>query len=217
MDTYTLYGEPGAGSMIVEAALALAGAPVQNVDLGWEDLGWGSKILADLNPLGQVPTLVMPDGQVMTESAAILLHLADRFPAAGLAPGTDHPARPAFLRWLTFLIAAVYPTFTYGDVPERWVAGDEAAARKLRHGTDAHRKTLWLYLETVAGQPWFLGETFSAIDLYLWRMRGWRPGVEWFREQCPRLQAIGERTAQLPAVAAVQERNFPQSPHPSLL
>jgi GST-like protein len=209
MDTYVLYGQRGSGSMIVECALALAGAPVKHVEVSWSDLGWNSRALKDLNPLGQLPTLVTPDGQVLTESAAMMLHLADRFPEAGLAPPLGHPQRAAFQRWLVFLVAAVYPTFTYGDDPQRWVGGDEAAAARLRTGTDAHRQVLWRYLETVVGEPWFLGDTFSALDLYVRQMRWWRPGREWFATETPRVDAIGRRAENLPAVMQVQQRNFP--------
>lgn len=209
MATYRLYGQAGSGSMIVEAAFAIAEVRVDCVDVPWEDLGWESKALHGINPLGQLPTLILPDATVMTESAAMILHLADRNPGAGLVPPAGHPERDAFLRWLVFLVAAVYPTFTYGDEPERWVEGDASAAKKLLRGTDQHRETLYRQLETVARAPWFLGETFSALDLYLWLMRHWRPGMEWFEHECPRLHGIGDRAAALPAVATVQGRNFP--------
>lgn len=207
--TYTLYGQRGSGSMIVEAALALADVPVEHLDVSWDDLGWHSAALKGLNPLGQLPTLIMPNGQVMTESAGIVWHLADHFPDAGLVPPMNHPQRAAFQRWLIFLVAAVYPTFTYGDVPQRWVGGDESAAAKLRAGTDAHREHLWRHLETVVGAPWFLGDTFSALDVYVWQMRWWRPGRAWFAAETPALDAIGSRAGALPALARVQQRNFP--------
>ena len=209
MAGYTLYGQAGSGSMVVEAAFALAGVSVEVVPVAWDDLGWQSGPLRSLNPLGQLPTLILPDGQVMTESAAMILHLADRHPSAGLAPAVGHQQRDAFLRWLVFLVAAVYPTFTYGDEPERWVEGDYTASGKLLRGTNAHRESLYRHLESAAGDPWFLGDTFSAIDLYLWLMRHWRPGLEWFQKQCPRLSGIGDRTGQLAPVAGVQRRNFP--------
>jgi len=208
---YRLYGQAGSGAMIVESAFAVANIPVECVAVPWDDLGWKDTPLQALNPLGQLPTLVLPDGRVMTESAAIVLHLADRNPAAGLVPPPDDPQRVVFLRWLIFLVAAVYPTFTYGDVPERWVEGDAAAAARLRRGTDRHREDLYRQLESVAGEPWFLGQTFSAIDLYLWVMRRWRPGLGWFEAHCPRIAAIGSRVAGLPAIASVQRRNFPQA------
>ncbi|MCZ6709756.1 MAG: glutathione S-transferase family protein [Gammaproteobacteria bacterium] len=209
MASYKLYGQAGSGSMIVEAAFAIADVAVECVDVAWADLGWDSQPLGKLNPLGQLPTLILPDGRTMTETAAIVLHLADHYPAAGLAPAADDPDRDPFLRWLVFLVAAVYPTFTYGDEPERWVEGDFASAGRLLRGTDQHRERLYAHLETIAGGTWFLGERFSAIDLYLWIMRYWRPGMQWFERECPRLTSIGNRAAELPAVAAVRRRNFP--------
>ncbi|MBD3646956.1 MAG: glutathione S-transferase, partial [Pseudomonadales bacterium] len=140
---YTLFTAPGSGGMIVEAAFGVAGIPVKAVHVDWDDLGWQSKTLMEYNPLGQLPTLLLPDGRIMTESAAIILHLADRNPGCPLVPPPDHPSRNEFLRWLVFLVSAVYPTFTYGDVPKRWVEGNEESASRLRRGTDEHRMTLY--------------------------------------------------------------------------
>lgn len=184
------------GSMIVEAAFALAGVQceVEMIPYGSEG-GPDHQNLLRLNPLGQVPTLILPDGRVMTESAAMILHLADLAPQSGLAPAAGDPARPMFLRWLMFLVAALYPTFTYGDDPKRWV-GEDAAGECLRAATDEHRRKLWRYF---AAQnpcaPWVLGETFTALDLYVAVMIAWRPGAAWFAEHCPGLSAIGQRVA----------------------
>ena len=78
MNRYTLHGTPGWGSAIVEAQLDWLGLPFDFVDCG--DLFASAEArerLAMINPLAQVPTLVLPDGRVLTESAAITLHLAD--------------------------------------------------------------------------------------------------------------------------------------------
>jgi GST-like protein len=196
----------GGGGLIVEAAYAVAKVPLAIDDVSWDDVGPESARLTKLNPLGQVPTLVLADGRVMTESAAILLQLAERAPKAKLAPPPSDPLRAPFLRWLTFLVAAVYPTFTYGDAPARWVGDD--AGPKLRASTDAHREKLLRFLDTeVAGAPWFLGARFSAIDLYLAVMRMWRPGAAWWREHAPKLNAIAERCEKLPPVARAFARN----------
>jgi GST-like protein len=196
----------GGGGMIVECAYALAGVPLELEDIAWDDVGPASQRLAKLNPLGQVPTLVGADGRVRTESAAILLELAERAPRAKLAPAPGDPQRAPFLRWLVFLVAALYPTYTYGDAPARWV-GDEAGPR-LRASTDAHRERLLRFLEAeVVGAPWFLGKRFSALDLYLPVLRLWRPGADWWRANVPRLNAIAGRCEALPAVARAFARN----------
>lgn len=209
---YKLYTSPGTGGMIVEAAFAIAHVAVETINVDWEDTGWASKTLGAMNPLGQVPTLVMPNGNIMTESSAIILHLADLRPNSGLVPPADHSRRTDFLRWLVFLVSAVYPTFTYGDVPTRWVGGDEAAGKLLKQGTDGHRMMLNRYMEGFCGDPWFLGGTFSCIDLYFWVMRFWRPGKTWFEKECPRLNRVGLAAGELPAVRHVQQRNFPDDP-----
>src|SRR5437762_5964592 len=96
-----LYWRPGTAAMAPHAALAEAGVPYELVRIE-RDEAQSSPEYRALNPLGVVPTLV--DGEtVMTESAAILLHLADRFPEARLAPSD----RARFYRWLVFMTNTV--------------------------------------------------------------------------------------------------------------
>ncbi len=199
---------PGCGSAVVEMAFALAGLPLEVEDV---DYAAGSPTrgrLVAANPLGQVPALLLPDGRVLTESLAIVQHVDDLAPAAGLVPPAGHPARDAWLRWSAFLVGAVYPTFTYGDDPRKWVP-DEAGAKALRAATDRHREALWRQVAAQAGTPWFLGGTRSAIDLYLVAMTRWRPGRRWFEENAPTLAAIAARAAALPGLARALARNFP--------
>ena len=204
---YVLYGVPGWGSVLAEAMLAWCDAPfrLENVE-GFDRDGPARDRLLAVNPLAQVPTLVLPDGAVMTESAAIALLLAERCPQAGLAPAPDAPERAAFLRWLVWLVANVYPTFTYGDYPDRWAASapDELAASTLDH-----RKRLWRQLEAaVEPGPWVLGERFSALDIYVGAMVHWRPRQEWFGANCPKLAAVADQVDALPKLAPVWRRNF---------
>jgi GST-like protein len=204
---HRLLGSKGCGSAIVEAAFALASVPLEYEEV---DYGAGSATrerLLGVNPLGQVPALVLPDGSVLTESLAIVHYLNDLAPRARLVPPKGDPGRVAFLRWSTFLVAAVYPTFTYGDEPARWVE-DVRGAKQLRESTDRHREAQWLRLEEVVGEPWFLGAKMSALDLYLAVMTRWRPGGKWFAANTPRVLAIAERTSATPGVADVMKRNF---------
>lgn len=205
--TYKLYASPGCGSMLVEAAFAKAAIPFDIVDIDWDDTGWNSGPLKALNPLGQVPVLVLPDGSVMTESAAILLHITEIAPHAELAPPIGDASRPQFLRWLQFLVSAVYPTFTYGDRPERWLPGHDAAGDALTAANIEHRKTLYRHMEAHAGGPYFLGAKVSVIDIYLWAMNHWRPRQDWFAAETPKLHAIAETMREQPWIASVAKRN----------
>lgn len=206
---YKLYATNGCGSMIAEIAFGMAKVPFEIVDVPWEDTGWKSKALKKLNPLGQVPTLVLPDGQVMTETAAIVLHVADTTSGFELVPPAGHPSRATYLRWQIFLVSAIYPTFTYGDVPERWVGEthEHGAGKLLRQSTHEHRKVLWRFVEKHVDGSWFLGDTFSALDVYLWAMTLWRPGRDWFKAECPKLHKIATRLDDHPAVRKVAARN----------
>lgn len=207
MSKYHLIASKSCGSMIVEAALALAKLPHAVEMIPYVEPGPQRDRLLSLNPLCQVPTLLLPDGRVMTESAAIILHLADAASAAGLAPPADDPARPMFLRWLVFIVAAIYPTFTYGDDPARW-ASDATAGAHLRQATDEHRKALWRYLAAQTRcEPWVLGACFSALDLYVAVMSMWRPGPAWFKQECPALADIAARVSQMDALREVWARN----------
>jgi GST-like protein len=205
---YKLFARRSWGSVLVETQLAWYGLPftIEAVD----DLiksAAARERLAPVNPVAQVPTLILPDGSVMTESAAITLHLADVAGGDALVPAPGDPLRPRFLRWLVFLVANIYPTFTYADDPARFVA-DEAARGAFRESVDAYARRLWGMVEQEVGSPWFLGDRFSALDIYLAAMTQWRPRRGWFAEHQPRLHAIALRADALPQLTAVWQRNF---------
>lgn len=207
MTKMRLFGEPGWGSAIVEAQLDWYGLAYDFERVG--DLFKSAESrqrLSAVNPLAQIPTLVLADGTVLTESAAITLHLAELTGVDSLVPSAGDAARVPFLRWLVFLVANVYPTYTYGDEPSRFVAGAEAA-QSFRSHVDAYAKKLYLQLESVAGAPWFLGERFSALDIYMCVMTRWRPKREWFATNAPNLAAIAARAEQLPRLVACWGRN----------
>jgi GST-like protein len=202
-----LLGCKGCGNAIVEGAFALAGVPVDTEEVDYSAASPTRERLLAVNPLGQVPALVLPDGRVLTESLAIIHYLDDLEPGARLIPPPGDATRAAFYRWSVFLVAAIYPTFTYGDEPAKWVPNAEGA-KQLRESTDRHRQVLWGQVEAAAGSPWFLGERFSALDLYLANMTRWRPGVLWFSKHTPKLVAIAKRAAALDAVGPVLARHF---------
>ena len=100
----TLYGAKGSGAAAVEAALLIAAQPFKWVQAATWEPGPGLEALKRVNPLAQIPTLVLDDGTVMTESAAILIWLGLRHPGSGLLP--PEPAQA--IRGLTFIAANCY-------------------------------------------------------------------------------------------------------------
>ncbi|CAN5735764.1 glutathione S-transferase [soil metagenome] len=190
--------------------MVLAEIPYDREEVNYDEDGPARDRLFAINPLGQVPTLVMPAGSIMTETAAIVLYIDELVPAAGLMPPPGEPARRAALRWLAFFIAAIYPTFSYGDDPKKWV-GEEAADR-LRASTNEHRQRLWRQLEGAAVGPWFLGATRSALDLYIAVATHWRPRREWFAVSCPKLSAIATKLDADPQLRELWEREFDVDP-----
>jgi GST-like protein len=201
-----LLGCKGCGSAMAEAFLTLGNLPFAREEVNYEEEGPARDRLLALNPLGQVPTLVLADGSVLTESLAVAVYVHAVAPGAGLIPrGDGELAR--FWRWATFLVAAIYPTFTYGDTPAKWVANAEGAMQ-LRASTDDWRKSLWRIVERECGSPYFLRETFSAIDVYLGAMVRWRPGRPWFEANCPKIAAVAARVAEDARLLAVWSLNF---------
>ena len=208
MDKPLLVGSAGCGSIIAESAFALAGIAHDYEEVDYSDESPTRPRLLQVNPLGQVPALVLPDGQVLTESLAMLHWIQDQVPSASLVPPKGDPSRAVFYRWAIFLVAAVYPTFTYGDDAKKWVNGDQAAGDALRASTDAHRQRLLKQMEDACGAPHFLGARFSAIDLYLAAMSHWRPGRKWWAPEVPKLLAAADAAKAKPEVGRIFARDF---------
>lgn len=205
-----LYENPGWGSAIVELQLAFYGLPHALVTAGnvHQD-PIARAALGKVNPLIQVPTMVLPDGEVMTESAAISLLLADLAKSDALVPKARSKHRAAFLRWLIFLVASIYPSFVYSDVPERFVKGNGGEEYQLN--VIEHRKSLWKVMDAEAerrGGPFFLGKRMTAIDFFLACMVHWRPREDWFKAETPHLWRAAEQVWALPQIGDTYKRNF---------
>ncbi len=204
-----LYGEPGWGSALVEAQLDWYGTEYDLERVGdlFESLH-ARQNLARINPIAQVPTLVLGDGTIMTESAAITLYLAELAQNDTLVPPAHSAQRAAFLRWLIFIVANIYPTYTYADDPARFVHSPDAQP-SFRNTVNEYAIKMYVVLENHASQPWFLGERFSALDIYIGTMTRWRPGRAWFAEHAPKLFSIASATDEVDSLKATRQRNFP--------
>ena len=188
--------------MAPHAALAEAGVEYELVRIERDEAQTSPEYLA-LNPLGVVPTLV--DGDVVvTESAAIVLHLADRYPQARLAP----PDRTQFYRWLVFSTNTLQTALLRHHYPERY-GGDG-----VRDAADAELRALFdLIDDELAGREWLVGDERSGADLYLFMLTRWGRYLDppgWDR---PNVRAHFLRTLPLPGVrrmVAEQELELPE-------
>jgi len=181
---HVLYGGKGTGSVAIEAALCLLDQPYRVVERRPGDDYPGG------NPMGQVPVIQLPSGELMTESAAILIYLADAYPDANLAPGLEDPRRPAFLRWMVFIASQVYSLVWVRDDPSR-LAADKAHESLILERTGARRAFCWSVMEReIKPGDYLLGDSISVLDLYVTVTSTWGPGRERFREVAPKMSEI---------------------------
>jgi glutathione S-transferase len=207
MTTYTLYGRRDAGSLAPEAAFAVAGVPVRLIDVGKAPDGGPPPDLLAVNPRGQVPAVVMPDGAVLTECPAIMAHIADAFPASRLAPPPGSPARAQHDRWVAFLQANVYEGLLRSFYADRYTT-DPTGAAGVKAAADAYVELHLGLIEDALPEsgPWFGGSVTNA-ELLLWMFAQWTDADRLARA-CPRIAALVARVAAHPAVAPVAARHY---------
>src|ERR1700749_4774703 len=149
--SYTLYGDLGSGAFSAEAALAEAGAPYDFHLVSLEKNEQREPAFLAINPSGKMPALRLGEGQIVTESAAILLTLADHFPQAKLLPPQASAERAQAYRWLAFMAGEVYPIVEIVDYPERFVAsGNDATALRAK-ARDRIRERLLIVERMIQG------------------------------------------------------------------
>ena len=207
---YALYGRRQTGSMAIEAALALAGAdwvlhqtprPTTEAELA---------ALQRVNPRGQVPILIHPDGTVITEGPAILLHIADAFPTARIAPTPGSAARAWHDRWLAFFQANVYEGMLRELFPDRYTT-DPASAPSVATAATAYVRRHFLIFEAILPthptQGFLCGPDPTVLDIYLWMLCFWID-ADWLAANCPSFSAHWHRTRALPALSPIEAAHF---------
>ena len=190
------------------ALLDLVGAPYRIVSIDINTPDHPTAELLAVNPLGQIPTIAMPGGRIVTESAAMMIAIAADYPESGMAPATNAPERPAFLGWMVYLAANVYPAvrryFFSGEIAESETARDEVRRMAMK---ELQRD--WRVMEAaVDPAPYLLGRAPTALDLYTAMLSRWAVDQDWFRESCPKLAAARDRIEDDPKVATVWRENF---------
>lgn len=207
---FTLYGAAGSGSVPVEATLRLIGQDYRVVEAPtWEGEAERDKVAA-VNPMRQVPALVTPDGEIITESAAILIWLADSHPRARLSPAFDDPRRAQFLRWMSFIPASIYSMFWVRDEPARLVGDNLEAQTEIQRRTIDRIADCWRMMDAqVAPGRFLLGEEMTVLDLYVATASRWTPQRRRFYAEAPRMAEVVRRVDALPALQAFWSERFP--------
>jgi glutathione S-transferase/GST-like protein len=200
---YKLYWAKSSGAMIPQALFEEIGAEYEKIVIDFEKDEHRSDAFLSVNPMGQIPALVLPDGTLMTESAAMLLQIVDQHPEAGLAPPAGSSDRARFLRWLFFLASALYPVILRIYYSDRY-STDPEAAEGIKAAAEADLDSQFAILEHALDPgPYLLGETFCAVDIFLWMLIEWHPDPARLFEQAPRLQGLSERVHARPAIARI--------------
>ena len=124
------------------------------------------------NPNGLVPVLTF-DGGMIYECGAIVTFLCDRHPEYRLAPKTGDLHRGLFLQWLFYFSSSLQNAFSMTYRPNRF-STLESSYSNVRQQGNKRLLTLWQVVDNAIGESsWMLGESFSAVDIYLFMLSTW--------------------------------------------
>jgi len=190
-----LYFSPLACSLATRISLYEAGA-----DAGFIEVDPKTKRVIDdgsdylkLYPLGLVPAIRLDDGALLTENAAILQYVADRFPEANLAPkGGIERAR--LQQWLCFIGTELHKGLFIPLFDKK--APEGTAANTLANG-----ESRLAYLNNYLTGREFLLDTFSVADAYLYTVLNWSMATRVKFDRFPAIQAYYTRLQKRPSIA----------------
>jgi glutathione S-transferase len=207
--TYTIYGARGSGLGIIEALCAEMGVDYETRHV---DVRGGENQKAAyrrLHPLGKLPTLVLPDGEIITDTVAIILTLDERHPESRLLPPPGSEARVRALRWLLFCATELYPLVEIIDFPERFANTDECTV-VVRGRASSLWRDRWQHVDkAIGGTPYLLPEGFCAVDVCIAVLCRWDMEPKWRQKNLPHVDALAKAVWNRPAVAPVFVRHSP--------
>jgi glutathione S-transferase len=193
--------------MAPEALLAACGAEYKVIVLERRSDGSFHDFFLKINPKAEVPTLVLPDDSVMTESAAMMIHIADQFPEAGLAPALGSAGRAQFLRWQVYLATTLYMSELRMFYPQRYTASASGAEAVKERATEMMAHEFAIYAEALGDGPFILGKRMSAPDIYAAMLCTWVPDMKALFAAHPNLARSYDAVLANPKISAVWARN----------
>ena len=207
----TLYGAAASGAVAVEAALTLLSLPYTLIEgATWAEPAARERV-APTNPMRQIPTLVLPGGEVMTESAAILIYLADLHPASRLAPAPDDPKRRPFLRWMLYVSSAIYSLHWIKPDVKR-IGAPESSRDAVVNAVHDRIAFCWANMDAqLTPGRYLLGDELTMLDLYAAVVSRFGPWRERFYEVAPNMAAVMRRVDDHPRLVALWIERFPEN------
>ncbi len=192
---YTIYTFPGTGGFAVEAMLEAGNAPWKRelIDTG-KDEHRSAGYLA-INPAAQLPALILPSGELMTESAAICIYLGDAHRDTGLAPKPGDPGRAAYLRWMVYLSAVVYTADLRCYYPDRYTSDLSGADAVKSCAVEQMNAAFAIVDEHLSRHEWLADKTMSVADSYLAMLASWHPDIPALKLACPRISGVWDKVA----------------------
>jgi len=206
-----LYGTRGSGSAAVEAALDIAGLASRKIDAAsWQESP-GLEELRRINPLAQIPTLVLDDGSVLSEVAAILIHLGLTHPGSGLL-AADPSRRAQQIRGLVYIAANCYAGIGILDYPDRWYPDpDDAVKQAMQARGRARVHELWeIFADEFPATPWLSGDRLGALDVLAATVSMWSGARKAIAASRPAFSALLGRIEADPRVARVWAAHWPK-------
>jgi len=192
-------------------ALRLAGLDYRVINAAsWEPASALDE-LRQVNPLMQIPTLVLPGGAVLTESAAILTHLG-LITSPGLLLPADPGARAQAVRGLVYIAANCYSAISVIDYPERWTtAEDKESHEKIRAGTRSRLHRHWeIFADTFAANPFLNGLAPGALDFLAVVVSKWGGARAHLLETRPMFSELLRRIEAHPSVVDIFRNHWPR-------
>jgi glutathione S-transferase len=201
----TLYGSQSTASLVVHWLLIELGIEHELRMLDFDKHEQRSPEYLAINPQGRVPTLIV-DGQVLTESAAIAMHLADLHPQAGLAPAIGTPERAAYYRWMLFGAYTLMPAYRGWFYPDEPAGADNID--KVKASSRVTLEAAWQQVNDhlEAHGPYLLGEKLSAADFVFTMLMRWSRNMPRPTDTWPALKAFAERMKARPAFKETYRR-----------
>jgi glutathione S-transferase len=161
--------------------------------------------------MGKMPALKLPEGGIVTESLAILVVIAERFPDARLLPPQGSFARAQALRWLAFMATELYPMVEIVDYPGRF-ALEVAESNALRERAREKLRERFVIIESAVAGPWLLADGFSVADIYAAMFSRWDIGTEYREKNLPKVSALAAAVSRRTRIAPLWQRHFPPRP-----